>query len=182
MSHNPVAFGTDAPEPYFVDVSARQVSCLQIKFARHPANCFVPGVDIGNVTLLVAALDLKLVQDIRGAIRKADATGAKTASHEPVATYEPRRTIHPEPVYQARRVIHPMPHIDTRHVEHLTKINPDSIPATSESKPVHHAKSPLDPPWKTLPWKNPPRPGHIVKVFQYRPDMPSSGSILDCFL
>ena len=143
------------------------------------------GVDLGHINLLVAALDLKLVKLIRGAIRHADAAGAKTASREPAATYEPRRVVHPEPVYRERRVIHPTPRIEIRRVEHLSKTCPNVIPACpaiSTPEPAHHTKSPLDPPWKTLPWKNPPKPGHIVKVFQHRPDMPSSGSILDCFL
>jgi hypothetical protein len=152
---------------------------------RRDVVCSVRGMDLGNVNLLVAALDLKLVRLIRGAIHKADAESGRAMSRGPAATYEPRRVVHPETRYEARRVIRPEPRFEARPVERSGKTCPDVIPVVATPcapEPHRAARSPIEPPWKTLPWKNPPERGRVLKVFKYPPDKRGSGSILDCFL
>ena len=73
-----------------------------------------------NIALVVASLDLKLVQLLRQAIRVADLSGVKEngplhpepeilrRKHiEPQPLIEPRRHIHPQTEYEPRPVIHP---------------------------------------------------------------------------
>jgi hypothetical protein len=139
-----------------------------------------------NVSLIVATLDLKLVQLVVGAMRTADIASARERGPlAPAAIYERRRVIHPEPRYERRRVIHPEPRREIRRIEHIDKICPDTVPAcaaTCPPEPSHITPSPIQPPWMTLPWKNPPQPGRVIKVVAYRPDTIQKGSMLDCFI
>jgi hypothetical protein len=137
-----------------------------------------------NVSLIVATLDLQLVRLLRGAIRAADRSAAPNAALSPAARFEPRPVIHPTPHFEPRRVHHPEPRFEPRPVER-PKATPDCIPLNSApccpEKP-RLAKSPIEPPWKTLPWENPPPPAQVVKLVIRRPDNSSKGSIIDCFI
>lgn len=143
------------------------------------------GLD-SNVTLLVAALDLKLVQLVRGAMRAADEAGAKELGglvREP--EFRPRQIIHPEPRYEQRPVIHPEPRYEARPVIHPTPRVVEPPPAVCSPCPEHKPRitpSPFVPPWKVLPWENPPQPLLKVKVIKLKPDIVRKGSLIDCFI
>lgn len=152
-----------------------------------PGVCFVSGVSLQtNVSLIVATLDLQLVRLLRGAIRAADAASGHGGQYHgsPAATFEPRRIIHPEPRYERRPVIHPTPRFAPRPVERIHKTGLDPVPTctvTCAPAPSHIGKSPIEPPWKKLPWENPAPPAQIIKVFVRRPDNACKGTIIDCF-
>lgn len=136
-------------------------------------------------SLIVATLDLQLVRLLRGAIRNADTASARGAALPPAATFERRRVIEPEPRYEPRQVIHPSPRLEPRPVERPAKTCPDLIPpcpATCAPEPSHITKSPIEPPWKKLPWENPPMPARVIKLIIRTPDIASKGTLIDCFL
>ena len=149
--------------------------------------CFIQAVSLAtNVSLIVATLDLQLVRLLRGAIRAADNASGHGGGGlgSTAATFERRRVIHPEPRYEPRRVIHPTPRFTPRPVERIYKTNLDPVPTctvTFAPEPSHITKSPIEPPWKKLPWQNPAPPAQIIKVFIRRPDNAFKGTIIDCF-
>lgn len=152
-----------------------------------------------NVQLLVASLDLKLVQLLRDAIRTADLS---TAAHRatdlgPAPSPEPRRHYHPEPVYEPRAHYHPTPRIEPRPVWYVAPSASagrcwsacpagagwaDCSPTAAPAKP--DCERPMEPPWKVLPWQNPPPPPRVqkVKVRVYRPDTAQKGAAIDLFV
>ena len=139
-----------------------------------------------NVSLIVATLDLQLVKLLRGAMRAADVASGhgKGFGVSRSDSYERRQVIHPEPRYERRPVIHPTPRYASRPVLKLQKTCPDLIPvcsATCAPEPSHITKSPIEPPWKKLPWENPAPPAQVIKMFMHRPDNLFKGSIIDCF-
>ena len=137
-----------------------------------------------NIALVVASLDLKLVQLLRDAIRTTDLAGARnngsiTPEVEilprrhlvPTPLIEPRVHIHPQTLYEARPVIHPQPRVEP------------PPPICPPAEPVSHlTKAPFVPPWKVMPWENPPQPALKIKVIKLRPDIVRKGSLIDCFL
>ena len=154
----------------------------------HPPVCSVPSVNLAaSASLIVASLDLQLVRLLRAAMKNADDASVSIggSSLRPAATFERRRVVHPEPRYEPRRVIHPEPRYEPRRVEHVQKICPDLIPscsATCAPEPCHITKSPIDPPWKKLPWQNAPTPPPVIKVVVRISDIASAGTIIDCFI
>jgi len=139
-----------------------------------------------NIALVVAALDLKLVKLLRDAIRTTDLAGAKqNGAIGPAPEILPRRHIHPEPVYEARPHVHPTPKYEARPVIHppprVEVAPPIVIPPTPQCE-SHCHKSPFVPPWKVMPWQNPPQPALKVKVLKLKPDIVRKGLLLDCFL
>ena len=143
-----------------------------------------------SVNLLVAALDLKLVQLVRGAMRAADAQGGPGADRliVPTPVIEPRRRFHPGAAIEPRPHVRPEPRIEPR-----ATVRPDNIEAarcqpTVEVAPADKksSASPIQPPWKVLPWETPPaersRPVHKVKVVIGPPDMCSRGNVIDLFI
>jgi len=139
-----------------------------------------------NIALVVAALDLKLVKLLRDAIRTTDLAGAKqNGAIGPAPEILPRRHIHPEPVYEARPHVHPTPKYEARPVIHppprVEVAPPIVIPPTPQCESQRH-KSPFVPPWKVMPWQNPPQPALKVKVLKLKPDIVRKGLLLDCFL
>ena len=148
---------------------------------------------VASVDLLVAALDLKLVQLIRGAMRAADIASGKGQSAtplgpapDPAPSITGRRHYTPEPVYEARRHFHPTPRYEPRPVIHPTPrvevAPPIVIPAEPCVEKCHCLKSPFIPSWKLLPWQNPPQPAQVVKVVKVKPDIVRKGSMIDCFM
>jgi hypothetical protein len=148
--------------------------------------CFAPWVSLpSNVSLIVASLDLQLVRLLRSAIRTADRSSQRGCACGPADCYEPRQVIHPTPRYEPRPVIHPTPRYEPRCVERPLKACPDLDLSSAPCAPpqvTHIAKSPIQPPWKTLPWENPAPPAKVVKIIVRRPDNFSKGSIIDCFI
>ena len=143
-------------------------------------------------SLAVAALDLALVQDIIGAMRAADAGAAasnaspltplptlQSARHiHPATIYEPGKVIHADPVYARPKVIRPEPRIEPAEPGRLA-LQPTS---DNPAKKVHHAASPVQPPWAVLVWQMPTPPRPIIKVVEYRTDINSKGTLIDTFI
>ena len=142
-----------------------------------------------NIALLVASLDLKLVQLVRGAMAAADAAAGKglavTELGPAPSHIQPRRVFDPEPRIEPREVIHPTPRIEPREVIRPAPRVEEPPPAywcpPCEPRPRDH-KSPFVPPWKFLPWENPPQPVLNVKVIKLKPDIVRKGSLIDCFI
>jgi hypothetical protein len=155
-----------------------------------------------NVQLLVASLDLKLVQLLRDAIRTADLTGAalrRATDLGPTPSPEPRPHLHPEPVYEPRIHYHPTPRIEPRLVWRSAAGAspgpcgcPGSAPDWANCPPTAppakpDCERPMEPPWKVLPWQNPPPPPPAarvrkIKVFVSRPDSAQKGAAIDLFV
>lgn len=143
-------------------------------------------ISASSIQLLVAISGLMEVQDVIGAIRAADAeTKALELGREP--RIEPRQVIHPEPRYEPRQVFHPSPRYEARPVYHpRPRFEPQACGCVNASPDVvvHKAdcEEPLEPPWKTVPWKNPPPPAPKVKLTRPHPDIGDKGMMLDYFL
>ena len=106
----------------------------------------------------------------------------------PGPTIEPRRHFHPEPVFEPRPHIRPEPLFEPRPVHRPEGVYPIECPVTVEvtRTDAKSSASPIQPPWKVLPWQEPPaelpRPIHVVKVVTGSPDMCSKGSVIDLFI
>jgi len=144
-----------------------------------------------RVELIVAALDLKLVQLLRDAIRT---TAMAAGKGQPVSglgpapnagLFESRRRVEPQPVFEPRKHIHPTPRFEPRPVIHLTPrvVDPPACvcPPVEPEKP-RITKPFMVPPWKLLPWEQPPRPALSIKVIRRKPDIVRKGSLIDCFI
>ena len=151
-------------------------------------------VRLSSVNLLVASLDLKLVRLLREAMRAADDRGGvdRNSLIGPAAMVEPRPQIRPEPVVEPRLHHHPEPVFEPRPVHRPAE--PSATPPTcgcpaSAELPRAEVKlsgSPIQPPWKVLPWQNPPaerpRPVQKVKLVIGRPDICNKGGVIDFFI
>jgi hypothetical protein len=140
-----------------------------------------------NIALVVASLDLKLVQLLRDAIRTTDIAGARANGRhiiDPEPEFLPRRHLTPTPVIESRPRIHPEPRYEARPVIHPEpRIVPPPPPICPPPETVSHlTKSPFVPPWKVMPWENPPQPALKIKLIKLRPDIVTKGSLIDCFL
>ena len=140
-----------------------------------------------TVNLLVASLDLKLVQLLRGAMAVADVNAAATAppcGQTPRFSdvYEPRRHVEPEPVYEPRRHIHPAPRIEPRPLlQPATRLANEPCDCAEYAAPKG-SKCPIEPPWKVLPWENPPPLPPTVKYVIHWPDTArSKGAFVNVF-
>jgi hypothetical protein len=148
-------------------------------------------------------MDLKVVQLITGAMQNADREVAASAAAQapstasmygPAATYEPSdaqpaATSSPSPA--ATSAVNSA--AQTRVVNHViykpTYLHTSSAPLSFSPiapEPSHITPSPIQPPWKVLPWQCPPAPALMVKLVIQRPDNISSqwykGSVMDCFI
>ena len=143
-----------------------------------------------NVSLVVAALDLQLVRLLRGAICTADLSsrpGGAGGAFGPAAVIEPRPRHHPDPLIEPRPRIHPTPRFEPRPVIHPTPrlealLNDAARSAPPSPCPPCPHTSPLQPPWKVLPWDQPPARPALIKVNVLRPDIHHKGSLLDLFM
>lgn len=142
-----------------------------------------------TVNLLVATLDLNLVRLVRGAMRAADANAAPGGDQliVPGPTVAPRRRFHPDPVIEPRRHLHPGPVFEPRPAHQREQVGAQQCPAEPVAPAVAKpSASPIQPPWKVLPWENPPaelpRPVHKVKLVVGPPDMSSKGNVIDLFI
>jgi hypothetical protein len=138
--------------------------------------------------LIVASFDLKVVQLIRGAMRAADLQGQRDALMVPAPTIEPRPHLHPDEVVEPRRHIHPAPVYDNPQLIHQkarVALEPNdsthSIPQSSDAPPAK-TSSPIQPPWKVLPWPQPISSRQTVKVHRLHTDVSHRGAMLDLFV
>jgi hypothetical protein len=147
-----------------------------------------------HISLLVAASDLKLVQLIRGAIRAADIASGRVppvSGIGPAPTPPPPLHIHPDPVYEPRPHIHPEPRFEPRPVIRpapRVETSPPILacprpcePIEVNPVPVPHP-SPIQPPWRVLPWQVPVPPRPVLKVVMRRPEIVRRGQLLDVFI
>lgn len=138
--------------------------------------------------LAVAAVQLSGVDALVRAMRAVDARAGRLIGEgccdcceqrrwpcEPAARFEPRPVIHPTPRYEPRPVIHPRPRFAPCEPH---KCCPEPHPIVIKPQ----AELPLEPPWKTVPWENPPPPAQVVKVACYRPDIIRKGTLIDSFI
>jgi hypothetical protein len=151
------------------------------------------GLD-SSISLLVATLDLQLVKSITSAMNAVNANGKccdKAIDGVPVShkrdCFERRPVIEPTPRINPRKVYDPTPRIEPRPVIHPTprveeKQHCCPPPAPCEPAPCEKTKSPLLPPWKTLPCDvKEPAPVQIKMIVQ-RPDIHHKGSLIDLFI
>jgi hypothetical protein len=142
--------------------------------------------------LITATLDLQLVRLLRQAMRTADIASGKC---QPVVALGPAPNcavahdhfaVDPTPRFEPRPVIHPTPRFEPRPRIHPCEApRPKPLPVEVVAIPVeqpHAARSPIEPPWKVLPWQNPPPPAPSLKVLIHPVDVASKGSILDVFV
>jgi hypothetical protein len=149
------------------------------------------GLD-SSVGLIVATLDLQMVRLVRAAMAGGGAGKHPDGPIHPAPKFEPRKRIEPEPVIEPRRRIEPEPRFDPRPKLRPYDVQPpccapcDSAIATEPAEKASRSTSPIEPPWKVLPWENPPEPAprvvRKIKVFLTPPDMHSKGSVIDLFI
>jgi hypothetical protein len=148
----------------------------------------VNGADLAS--LVIATFDLSVVRLLRGAIATADLASAAAAGGAGGCAadrrIEDRPVLHPEPRIEARQVIYPDPRIEPRRVFHPVVIEPfpvDPGAVAPESERLDANASPLDPPWKKVPWKDPlpaPPPPKVKRVYR-PPDISCRGDLFDFF-
>ncbi len=139
-----------------------------------------------SASLIVAAMDLKLVRLLRDAMRSADAAagpiGMACGGTSPGVA--PRRRIEPEARIEPRRVITPEPRIEPRQTIRVESRVVEVAPAPVPLEPEHPCRthSPIQPPWKVRLWETPVPPAPKIKVVIQRPDIVSKGSLIDLFM
>jgi len=138
--------------------------------------------------IIAAKLELDIVSLLVGAMRAVDRTapplgvdcapGCEIARERDRYCFEPKQVIHRDPVYEPIQVIHRDPVYE--HPLHV------QVPPPGKVVEVVVEKNPLTqppaPPWKSLPWENPPQITRKVKTACYRPDTRHKGMLLDCFI
>ena len=143
-----------------------------------------------SVNLLVAALDLKLVRLLRAAMNAGDCCKPGGPCHlvQPGPRFEPRKRVEPEPVIEPRRHIHPEPRFEPRPVIRPSDRDECCPPAAPIDAPAPKSStSPIEPPWKILPWEDhpsapSPRALLTVKVVTGRSDQGYKGNLIDLFI
>jgi len=142
-------------------------------------------------SLIVATMDLKVVQLLRDAMRTADLSSGKgmPGALGVGAQFEPRQRLHPTPVIEPRQHLHPTPRIEPRLVYHArpgavvppcARPDPSAPPANPEMPRI--TRSPIEPPWKVLPWEQPAPVTPKLKVVLRRPDVEAKGTLFDVFI
>lgn len=150
----------------------------------------------GIASLIIASSDLQVVRLLRDAIRTTELSGAARRATElgPLPSPDKPPHIHPTPVIEPRRHIHPTPVVEPRqHIHHSPRFDfalPDRL---SPSPPLEamasgqcHSKSPIEPPWRVVPWRHLDRPRPViikpVKIVIQRPDVSHVGAMIDTFI
>lgn len=146
-------------------------------------------------SLVVATFELKEVQAVVGAMRRADIASGRGQPVSKIGpapnNFERRFHFHPEPKIEPRRHIHPDPVIEPRrHIRPVDGFEPSHnnkppavvvIPVPVPCPKLGHK---IQPPWKVLPWQQEPEP-HVppkIKVVVKPPDIALKGTLLDCFI
>lgn len=133
------------------------------------------------MNLLLAAMDLKLVQLLRGAMNHGGPAAGMGAVH-PQPRIEPRPVHHPDPRIEPRKVIEPTPRFEPRKVHHPEpRFEPaPQMPCPTYSKPK--TKPVLPPPWMQQPVENPPEPRPVIKQVNFTTEVVHKGSLIDFFI
>jgi hypothetical protein len=145
------------------------------------------GLETSSINLLTATLDLQLVKLLRAATADDAALsptpGARRAV-QPESEILPRQRIRPAPIIEPRQRIEPAPRFEPRPVvERAPAAEACSLPPSPDRcRAACYSKTPIEPPWKVLPWENPSQPAPKVKVVICRPDIVSKGSLIDFFI
>jgi hypothetical protein len=148
-------------------------------------------------SLVVATFELKAVEAVVGAMRRADMASGKG---QPVSKIGPapnnlerRFRFHPEPKIEPRPHIHPEPVIEPRrHIQPVDRFEPSNasggkspdvivIPVPVPCPKLGHK---IQPPWEVLPWQQEPEPriAPKIKVVVQPPDIAHKGTLIDCFI
>ena len=188
--------GLDAPDlnldfPAFLgEFRLKSANKSRVEF--HPPPRFA---DAGVVTslqteasLIVATMDLSVVQLLRQAIRTADLSSAinqQSAAPASSLRVEPRRRIHPEPVIEPRTHVHPSPTYEPRPViRRHARVGLEGRVCGTEVPQACPMKlgNPIQPPWRILPWENPVQTRQTVKIHLIHTDVINKGTLLDLFV
>lgn len=142
-------------------------------------------------SVALAEMDLKLVQSVINAIRTADIeSGAARKAPLPVlppsaqlVRSEERRDL----CCESERCCHNDRHFTRPIYPIYTRCAPaPAAPLPTETvvtlKVADDYATSLPPPWKTLPWKEPPHLRPQIKLIVYKPVTREKGSIVDCFI
>jgi hypothetical protein len=144
--------------------------------------------------MIVASLDLRLVRLVRAAMQPGNGAAGPDRLVRPGPTIEPRKRHEPEPEIEPRKRVTPEPHFEPRPVfpVRVASIARSDVCVVVEVQKTRETSSgsPIEPPWKVLPWEMTPeaapirfaRPVQRVKVVTGRPDIPCSGSVIDVFI
>lgn len=129
---------------------------------------------------MLAAMDLKLVQLLRGAM--AGGGSGPRGLVGPTPRIEPRPVHHPDPRIEPRKTITPTPHFEPRPV-HRPEPRFESYQciAPQPAAPAPSSKV-LPPPWKLPIEETPPEPRLMIKKVEFAPDIVSKGSLIDMFI
>jgi len=147
------------------------------------------GVSLASAaTLLVAELDLKLVQSVLSAIRTADIESA-AEKKPPLPVLAPVRcegtsVCRERPVERCHEPIPAAIIYTSRPVRPNPPPHPVQVVVETVvvEKKADDLDSPLQPPWKMLPWNEPVVPPAKIKITRYQPDIRHRGTMLDCFI
>jgi hypothetical protein len=150
---------------------------------------------LSQAALIVATADLEVVSLITQAMRTADLSGAASQNPPPA---RPDR-IGPAAIVEFRESLRahccdrrdyccppsdnkPFPPIIYRPAR--VALRPYIPRATELPHPpsVSPTESPIQPPWKVLPWQNPPPPSQTVKILPHHTDVVQKGMLLDLFV
>lgn len=108
------------------------------------------------------------------------AAGRSASPAAPPPALSPRPRLRPTPRIAPRPTHTPTPRFEPRPVIHPAPVEAPPTPLAPE--PVRQSKSPIEPPWKILPWHNPPPLPPKIKLFLKPPDVLSKGTVLDVFM
>ena len=151
------------------------------------------GLD-SSVGLVVATLDLQLVKLLRAAMQPGSGgPPGGLGSVRPQPVVEPRRSIQPDPAFEPRPHVRPEPVFEAREKLPYGPVGPDCRACCAPPVPMEpvekspHSSSPIEPPWKVLPWEERPAPAPVrqvpkIKVIQVRPDIQCKGTVIDLFI
>jgi hypothetical protein len=142
-------------------------------------------------SVALAEMDLKLVQSVINAIRTADIeSGAARKAPLPVLPPSAQVTRSEECRDHCCDSEH-RPHNDRHSTRPIYPIYTRFAPAPAAPLPTETVVTvkvtddygtPLPPPWKTVPWKEPPHLRPQIKLIVFKPVKREKGSIVDCFI
>ena len=142
---------------------------------------------VSNVNLLVASLDLQMVQSLLGAIRAADRHSATqlpvavsrvdsycppTGAASDAAVFAAAGAASDTTVFAAAGDPSPAAAVEP----------PCCAPPPCPKASVPHIAAGPQPPWKILPWQEPAAAPNVIKITVRPPDMLTKGNLIDLFL
>jgi hypothetical protein len=141
-----------------------------------------------QASLIVALSDLKVVSLLTSAIRAADIQSGKELGPGGIAVdseprFRPRDTFQQTPLIAPRVVYHPTPRYEPRQVLHPTvKVEPNDMLMPANMVDHRKTSSPIQPPWKVLPWPETSHSTRKIKTATQRTDTNHVGSLIDIFI